>query len=307
MPKPIEKKLPKHHYIPVFYLKQWKGGDGRLCEFSRPYKVVVPQRKSPDGTGYVRGLYRLPNVTDDKAEIIENIYMRDVDNGAALALQVLLNPNGGPDALTVAMKIDWARFLHCLILRSPEYLSAIGRILKDDAIGTIESYRDDYAKLRKPHEPETFDEFKVKFLANPLNVSAARIVPQLANSELIVRHMCSMRWQVFNYRKSQNLLLTSDRPVIMTNGVSVPGAHIAIPISPHQIFIAFNDERAYREIHALSPKNLIQNCNNKIVEQAVSYVYGFSDAALSFVSGRLGRRVPSTPLETGVLRLSPSS
>ena len=32
----------KHHYLPVFYLKQWAGPDRRLCEFSRPHKVVKP-------------------------------------------------------------------------------------------------------------------------------------------------------------------------------------------------------------------------------------------------------------------------
>jgi hypothetical protein len=48
---------PKHHYIPVFYLKQWAQTDGQICEFSRPYKEVKPRRTYPDGTGYVRGLY----------------------------------------------------------------------------------------------------------------------------------------------------------------------------------------------------------------------------------------------------------
>jgi uncharacterized protein DUF4238 len=34
----------KHHYIPVFYLKQWAGADGRLCQYSRPYNRVKPKR-----------------------------------------------------------------------------------------------------------------------------------------------------------------------------------------------------------------------------------------------------------------------
>src|SRR5580692_1218431 len=49
-------KGDKHHYIPVFYSKEWAGPDGRLCEYSRPYDVVKPKRVHPDGTGYVRGL-----------------------------------------------------------------------------------------------------------------------------------------------------------------------------------------------------------------------------------------------------------
>jgi Protein of unknown function (DUF4238) len=49
----------KHHYTPVFYLKRWANTDGRLCEFSRPHKLVQPRRTNPDGTGYFRGLYTL--------------------------------------------------------------------------------------------------------------------------------------------------------------------------------------------------------------------------------------------------------
>jgi len=45
-------KEGKHHYIPVFYLKQWAGVDGRVCEFSKPYDRVKPRRAHPDGTAY---------------------------------------------------------------------------------------------------------------------------------------------------------------------------------------------------------------------------------------------------------------
>ena len=167
-------KLPKHHYIPVFYLKQWKGGDGRLCDYSRPYKDVVPRRTSPDGTAYVRGLYRLPNVPNDKAEIIETAYMKHVDNGAAPALRKLLSRDAGPAALTDTEKIYWARFLHCLILRSPEYLAALSAALARNAPASVESARAKYDELRNDTDPPTFDEFKRKFLGNPLNTSAAR-------------------------------------------------------------------------------------------------------------------------------------
>jgi hypothetical protein len=52
----------KHHYIPKFYLKQWAGPDGRICEFSRPHKEVKPRMVFPDGTGYERGLYTFPEL-----------------------------------------------------------------------------------------------------------------------------------------------------------------------------------------------------------------------------------------------------
>ena len=56
---PKDKGGDKHHYIPKFYLKQWAGPDGRLCEFAQRYKGVEARPTYPDGTGYVRGLYTL--------------------------------------------------------------------------------------------------------------------------------------------------------------------------------------------------------------------------------------------------------
>lgn len=62
----------KHHYIPVFYLRSWATApDGKLCEFSRPYKTpegqpepdirpipVKAKRVDPNGTGYIEHLYK---------------------------------------------------------------------------------------------------------------------------------------------------------------------------------------------------------------------------------------------------------
>jgi hypothetical protein len=60
-------KEPKHHYIPVFYLKQWMGGDDRVCEFSKPHDRVKPRRTHPDGTGYVRGLNTIAGLPPHEA------------------------------------------------------------------------------------------------------------------------------------------------------------------------------------------------------------------------------------------------
>jgi hypothetical protein len=73
-----------------------------------------------------------------------------------------------------------------------------------------------------------------------------------------------------------------------------------------QLFIAFNDQQGYQTVRAMSPKDIVMTCNTRVVEQARSFVYGFSDASLSFVAKRLGKRSPATPLETGVLRLAAS-
>jgi hypothetical protein len=80
----------KHHYIPVFYLKQWAGSDGRLCEFSRPYDSVKPRMVHPDGTAYRRGLNTFSRLPSELADFLEGRFFKEVDNQAARVLLMLL-------------------------------------------------------------------------------------------------------------------------------------------------------------------------------------------------------------------------
>ncbi|MGF6310685.1 MULTISPECIES: hypothetical protein [unclassified Bradyrhizobium] len=62
----------KHQYIPIFYSREWTGPDGRLCEYTGPYRQVKPQWKHPDATGYIRRLYTVPGNEPSVAEYIEH-------------------------------------------------------------------------------------------------------------------------------------------------------------------------------------------------------------------------------------------
>src|SRR5215471_7918469 len=90
----------KHHYIPKFYLKQWAGKDGRVCEFSRPYQrepgrvapvkpPVRARRVYPDGTGYERGLYSFPRLNSQLADFLEHRFFRVIDDAASIAVGLL--------------------------------------------------------------------------------------------------------------------------------------------------------------------------------------------------------------------------
>jgi hypothetical protein len=66
-------QLRKRHYISVFCIQRWAKDAGRLLKFSRPYGPEVKHEPtSPRKTGYERGLYRVPNVPERLAEVIEH-------------------------------------------------------------------------------------------------------------------------------------------------------------------------------------------------------------------------------------------
>jgi hypothetical protein len=75
----------KHHYVPVFYLKQWTGTDGRLCEYKNSGGQILTRQTFPAGTGYERDLYRVEGLPDALAHVIESKFMHMVDTEANYA------------------------------------------------------------------------------------------------------------------------------------------------------------------------------------------------------------------------------
>jgi hypothetical protein len=116
--------------------------------------------------------------------------------------------------------------------------------------------------------------------------------------KLVGEHIGEMQWRVLTLGNAPYSFLTSDRPIIMTNGLTGPDAHFGLPISPQHVFLATNDEETFLKIQAIDPAQILHNVNDRVASQAVRYVYGCDDAQLAFVADRIGKMIPSTPLET---------
>jgi len=113
-----------------------------------------------------------------------------------------------------------------------------------------------------------------------------------------------MQWRVLTLGNTPYPFLTSDRPIIMTNGLTGPDAHFGLPISPQHVFLATTNEETFLKIQAIDPAQILHNVNDKVALQAMKYVYGCHDSQLEFVAERIGKKIPSTPLET---RKAPNS
>jgi hypothetical protein len=81
----------------------------------------------------------------------------------------------------------------------------------------------------------------------------------------------------------------------MSNGLSVPDAHIVLPISPRRLCIATNNDDTFQAIAENTADELTYKMNNQVTQQAYKFVYGTDASQLRFVANRLGERVPSSP------------
>jgi hypothetical protein len=133
----------------------------------------------------------------------------------------------------------------------------------------------------------SFDEY----LAQHGRQAAFDAITRILNNQKIGTRINGMKWIVYDLSKAPHQLLTSDRPVISTNGIAGPDAHILIPISPTKLFMAVNDRAEYNRLNRLGDKDLAASVNYTVARNAITF--GTS------TTGSLGDLSPTISSENG--------
>lgn len=272
-------KDEKHHYLPVFYLKQWVGPDRRLCEFSRPFKLVKPRRTHPNGTGYVRGLYQIEGLPPETMNVIETEFLKPADGLASDALKTLTAEK--PFVDPTKMRHSWTRFILSLMLRYPEAIDAMKRQLR-------ENVQKVYAETRKDTDPPTFEEHEAINGTEEMSRLHGKLLMDLMQDSRMGRLIFDMHWGTIAFTQFEHTLLTSDRPVV-SNTFSLDANHICLPIGPERLFFACETEMAEKQMQRLDPRHIMRTMNDEVAKRAYRFVYGHDDRQLRFVENRLGR------------------
>ncbi len=275
----------KHHFLPVFYLKQWAtAAKGQITEFSKPYKdVVKPRRTHPDGTGYIYRLYAVDGLADDLACEMESAFLSPVDSRAADALRDLLDGQ----TLSSAKREAWSVFLSSLMCRMPEDVHLSREMLTEMARGVAPPLRRFYEASKPAGQPDIFDQLTAEFEANAAARAMKRLRQMMSHTKLI-EGFDTMHWEVLTLNGSRQLL-TSDRPVTYTNELGNGDSHLVLPLGPNRLFVACREKDFIRRVSSLSKDRLITEANRIVVEQADKYVFGADDKQLKFIQNRMGR------------------
>ena len=289
-------KGDKHHYIPKFYLKQWAGSDGKVCEFSKPFKTVKPKRVHPDGTGYERGLYTFPNLPPHARDFIEKKLLQMADDEAHIVLQRMLS---GDSDLDQNARTAWSRFLMSLMHRHPDSISRLQEMVVEQRPQHLEELRETFDTIKHPEDSRTYEDVLAEGVQQKdVEHIMVLLLRKTIDSAEVGQHLNNMLWGIIRFNRPAFPLLTSDRPTIMTNGIKYSHSHIVLPISPDKIFVAANTQKQVDEMNQRlrrpeAPKVL----NDLLARQSRKYVYGTDDRQLRFVANRLGQAVKSTPFD----------
>lgn len=281
MPEPF-----KHHFLPVFYLKSWSSEDGRLVEFSIPFKnEVKPKRVHPKGTGYIDKLYAIEGLTGNVSYEIEKNFLSPVDSKASTAFNALISgSNVKPQDRTA-----WSHFIMTLLMRMPTEIALLKELIKKLDFELGRKLFDMFLR----HIPVEFhDEVQKAFEQHKISAieRSADHVMKSMSSEDIVSRVSQMEWIVLDVGSAPHELLTSDRPVVVVRNDRTAGnTVIALPIGPRKLFVAATSRSLIRELQMTSSKKVAEAMNMEVVTGANRFAYGRSDKQLTFVQNRFGK------------------
>ena len=289
-------KVPKDHYTPVFYLRQWARNRGELCEFTKSGEQIEARMVGPAGTGHVQGLNTVEGLPPAEARYLEEVFFQIADDGAARVLRRFLQPP--PWNLTSKQRSAWSRFIMALLVRNLEFLEKYKKVAAAIFPESLPAIEAAYAKDRKSTDPTTYAEYAELHGPNPAAGTIVRVIQHLADNPDLGRQINGMRWTVLHNPNPAIELLTSDRPWLATNGVGLPSGELCIPISPFHLFVATNSFETEKKVRAVwESGRAVEIVNDRVASQARKYVYGTDDKQLTFVSERLGRKYIADPTE----------
>ncbi len=290
-------ELPrKHHYKPVFFLSRWAGKDGQLCEMKLIKDKVVPRRRHPAGTGYVKDLYRTDGVPEEISQVLETNFMSPLDNDAANGLDKIASDQ----PLDADERIAWARFMLSLLYRNREGVEFIKAHMADIQREATLALEPDWAAQRGALDELTLEEASAARDPAAAAKSAANMLADIIANSRAVPDIATMHWTRIDLRGSKVPLLTSDRPLVFV-GLSDPHAYMALPIGPYDLFVAARDDRFSRP--RTDATDIAWRMNKDVVSLGRQFVWGVDDAELDFVRTYIGS-APDRAILTETQRLN---
>jgi hypothetical protein len=279
-------KSRRHHYVPVFYLRRWESV-GRLCQYSRPHRQVVPQMKAATAVGFEIDLYSVHGFPTESQTALEDRFLKQVDQIASNALGIMLDGSASATALSPRLRDGWSRFLMSLHYRSPTRLTALKERCRQHFSANLGQYEKLFHEKREPGDTRSFDDF-----CDSINRSAdqrlwAEVFWRIVDSKGVGDFLNRMIWRVVSIKGSDRSFLTSDNPLIRTDGLDQPNGHILLPLGPSELFVATNTEEMLAWFRALPPRDLQARVNDVVARQASRFVYGENDKQLRFIEKRL--------------------
>jgi hypothetical protein len=193
-----------------------------------------------------------------------------------------------PAAAARINKDRLATFVMSFLFRNPNMVKYFNARAKESVLSGC--LKEDYAKHRKPHEPASFEEFKVALEQPGMTELAAQSLRDQVENKQIRAEILKMEWQVVTVPTTSDPILTSDVPLIINGALKDDDGCLILPLSTKEFFVAYNlgtiDMK--KEIGtSVATGRFVRSMNKYVVEHRIDYVYAVDDSMMAFVA-RIG-------------------
>jgi hypothetical protein len=106
----------------------------------------------------------------------------------------------------------------------------------------------------------------------------------------VARLFMGLMWWVLDTSKVSRRLMSSDHPLIMTNGLGRGDGHFEIPISPTCLFIAFMKEAFPEPFRSIPVGKIVRLVNEAVIAQGRRNVCAVGSGNLAEVRRGRGKR-----------------
>lgn len=231
----------------------------------------------------MRGLYDLVEVREESRSFLEDKFFKAVDNVAAAAVHYMLEKR--TTHLPEDLRAGFARLLTGFFHRTPDRVAEIKALLLQDLEASIAEARIDPTTMWKPEALEHYSleelerQIRLDIEGRGWGVSLLNVTDSEEVNTVIMR----MAWTIFELDNTRHTLLTSDKPLVSTNGFTHYSGHLSVSLGPTRLFIATHNKETLDNITSVGPDKLVERFNLEVVKRAQKFVYGLDDKQLSFV------------------------
>jgi hypothetical protein len=259
----------KHHYLPEWYLSRWKRpwkGEEVLWEFCRegPQRKLQARYRHPAATGYAIDLYTIPNLPAEEAAAIETKILQVIDDRGARAVSMAeRNEVTGP-----VDKVGLVQFMLSILHRTPDRIKYLEDRLERELADN---------PLFQNREAEVF------------RTGALQTFLNLVQSERMIERMMQMKIFVLSLGDDAHDLLTSDSPLMMSNGIAHVDAFIILPIGPRRLIMLAENKDLPDHMVNHQGKVLSKAMNDAVTVQAKKIVFSADPKQMRFIDNRLNQ------------------
>ena len=279
-----------HHFIPVFYLKQWAPA-GRLIAYTRPHGEVFKKSVGPRATGYQRDLYSFNDLPDDVAQYLEAVFLSQNDFVASKALQKFLSNDRTP--WTKDLRSSWSRFLLGFLMRHPDPFAELKAMARTNWLKPDPDTAAAYEKIRQPEMPATFEAYVQALGDGTVDKIGIRLLQGVMDNVPLGRRLNAMHWDTIDVSASDDALLTSDWP--LDKNLPPKNGYVALPISPTRLFVGVYERWVLAELRKVPAKRLVHTSNTESVSRARRFVWAHDTKQTAFIKKHMSTRMVQPP------------